>query len=88
MRKPLLLSVSILAAVAFAGCAATNQPNGVAVNGFQTPGGWGIVAEQKVAVQADVAPGQSAYMGASADGSLMGFITSDGTVRWYKTSAR
>jgi hypothetical protein len=86
MRK-LLVSISI-AGVALAGCAATNQPNGVAVQGYQAPGGWGVVAEQKVAVQADVAPGQSAYMGASADGSLVGFISSDGTVRWYKTAAR
>ena len=88
MRKPLLLSVSILAAVALAGCAATEQPNGVAVRGYQAPGGWTQVSEQKVAVQADVAPGQSAYMGASADGSLMGFITSDGVIHWYKTSVR
>jgi outer membrane lipoprotein SlyB len=87
MRK-LLLSVSIISAVALAGCAATNQPNGVAVQGYQAPGGWGVVSEQKVAVQADVAPGQSAYMGASADGSLVGFIFSDGTVRWYRSSAR
>lgn len=87
MRK-LLLSASIIAGVALAGCAATNQPNGVAVQGYQAPGGWGVVSEQKVAVQTDVAPGQSAYMGASADGSLVGFISSDGTVRWYKTSAR
>ncbi len=87
MRR-LLVSVSIIAGVALAGCAATDQPNGVAVQGYQAPGGWGVVSEQKVAVQADVAPGQSAYMGASADGSLMGFIFSDGTVRWYKTAAR
>jgi hypothetical protein len=88
MRKPLLLSVSILAAVALTGCARTDQPNGVAVRGYQAPGGWGMVAESKVADHADVAPGASAYMGASADGSLMGFIFSDGTIRWYKTSAR
>lgn len=88
MRKPLLLSVSILAAVALSGCATTDQPNGVAVRGYQAPGGWGMVAEQKVAVQADVAPGQSAYVGASADGSLIGFISADGVIRWYKTSAR
>ena len=88
MRKPLLLTVSILAAVALSGCAMTDQPNGVAVRGYQAPGGWGMVAEQKVAVQADIAPGQSAYVGASADGSLMGFLTSDGTIRWYKTAAR
>jgi outer membrane lipoprotein SlyB len=87
MRK-LLMSVSIIAGVALAGCASTDQPNGVAVQGYQAPGGWGVVAEQKVAVQADVAPGQSAYMGASADGSLVGFIFADGTVRWYKTAAR
>lgn len=87
MRKH-VVAASLLAAVALAGCAATNQPNGVAVQGYQAPGGWGVVAEQKVAVQADVAPGQSAYMGASADGSLVGFIFSDGTVRWYKTAAR
>ena len=88
MRKPLLLTVSVLAAVALAGCSATQQPNGVAVRGYQAPGGWAQVAEQRVAVQADVAPGQSAYMGASADGSLVGFLTSDGVIRWYQTSAR
>jgi outer membrane lipoprotein SlyB len=86
MRR-LLLSTSI-AAIALAGCVATEQPNGVAVQGYQAPGGWGVAYEQKVAVQADVAPGQSAYMGASADGSLMGFMYADGTIRWYRTAAR
>ena len=88
MRKPVLLSVSILAAVALAGCTATNQPNGVAVNGYQAPGGWGVVSEQKVASSANVAPGTSSYVGASADGSVIGFITSDGMVHWYRTAAR
>lgn len=83
-----MLSISILAAVALAGCATTNQPNGVAVQGYQAPGGWGVASAQKVAVKADVAPGQSAYMGASADGTLVGFISSDGTVRWFRTSSR
>ena len=85
MRK-LLGSATLIGALALTGCAATNQPNGVAVQGYQSPGGWGVLSEQKVAVQADIAPGQSAYMGASADGSLVGFIFSDGTVRWYKTA--
>ena len=86
MRK--LVVASVIAIIALAGCSQTNQPNGVAVRGFQAPGGWGVIAEQKVASSANVAPAQSAYMGASADGSVMGFITSDGTVHWYRTSAR
>lgn len=86
MRK--LLITSIVAVIAFAGCTQTNQPNGVAVQGFQAPGGWSVLAEQKVAESADVAPGSSMYMGASADGSIMGFITSDGVIHWYRTSAR
>jgi hypothetical protein len=82
------LITSVIAIVALAGCTQTNQPNGVAVRGFQAPGGWGVFAEQRVASSADVAPGSSAYMGASADGSVMGFITSDGTIHWYRTAAR
>jgi hypothetical protein len=27
-------------------------------------------------------------VGASADGSMMGFITSDGTIHWYRPAAR
>jgi hypothetical protein len=86
MRK--LLITSIVAVMAFAGCTQTNQPNGVAVQGFQAPGGWSVLAVQKVAESADVAPGSSVYMGASADGSVMGFISSDGVIHWYRTSAR
>jgi hypothetical protein len=86
MRK--LLITSIVAVMAFAGCTQTNQPNGVAVQGFQAPGGWSVLAEQKVAESADAAPGSSVYMGASADGSIMGFISSDGVIHWYRTSAR
>ena len=86
MRK--LLVTSVIAIIALAGCTQTNQPNGVAVRGFQAPGGWGVLAEQKVASHADLGPAQSAYVGASADGSVMGFITADGTIHWYRTSAR
>jgi hypothetical protein len=86
MRKSLLLPV--VAAIALTvGCARTDQPNGVAVNGYQSPGGWGMVAQQKVADSAAIV-GTSAYVGASADGSVMGFISADGTIRWYKASAR
>jgi hypothetical protein len=86
MRK--LLITSVIAVIAFAGCTQTDQPNGVAVRGFQAPGGWGVFAEQKVASSIDLAPGSSAYMGASADGSMMGFITADGTIHWYRTASR
>jgi hypothetical protein len=86
MRK--LLVTSVIAIIALAGCSQTDQPNGVAVRGYQAPGGWGVMAEQKVASSADVAPSSSAYMGASVDGSVMGFITSDGTIHWYRTAAR
>ena len=86
MRK--LLVTSIVAIIALAGCTETNQPNGVAVRGYQAPGGWGMLAEQKVASSVDLGGAQSAYVGASADGSVMGFITADGTIHWYKTSAR
>ena len=86
MRK--VLVTLVIAIIALVGCTQTNQPNGVAVRGYQAPGGWGVMAEQKVASSADVAPGTSAYMGASADGSVIGFITADGTIHWYRTSAR
>ena len=86
MRK--LLITSIVAIIALAGCTQTNPPNGVAVQGVQAPGGWGVFAEQKVASSVDLAPGSSSYVGASADGSLMGFITSDGTIHWYRAAAR
>jgi hypothetical protein len=86
MRK--LLVASVAAILALSACSATEQPNGVAVRGYQAPGGWNVVAQQKVADHADVAPGSSAYMGMSADGSLVGFIFSDGTIKWYRTSAR
>lgn len=86
MRK--LLVTSAIAIIALAGCTQTDQPNGVAVRGYQAPGGWGVLAEQKVASSADVAPGTSAYVGASADGSVMGFITADGVIHWYRTAAR
>jgi len=83
-----LLITSVIAIIAFAGCTQTDQPNGVAVRGFQAPGGWGLLAEQKVASSIDLGTATSAYVGASADGSVMGFITSDGTIHWYRTSAR
>ena len=86
MRK--LLVTSVIAIIALAGCTQTDQPNGVAVRGFQAPGGWGLLAEQKVASSIDLGTATSAYVGASADGSVMGFITSDGTIHWYRTSAR
>ena len=82
------LLITIVAIIALAGCTRTDQPNGVAVQGFQAPGGWAVLAEQNVASSADVAPGTAAYMGASADGSVIGFITSDGTIHWYRTAAR
>ena len=86
MRK--VLVTAVIAVIALVGCTQTNQPNGVAVRGFQAPGGWGLLAEQKVASSVDLGGAQSAYVGASADGSVMGFITSDGTIHWYRTSAR
>ena len=86
MRK--LLVTSIIAVIAFAGCTQTNEPNGVAVRGFQAPGGWGLLAEQKVASSVDLGSATSVYVGASADGSVMGFITADGTIHWYRTAAR
>ena len=86
MRK--LLVTSVIAITAFAACTQTDQPNGVAVRGFQAPGGWGVLAEQKVASSADLGQMPSAYMGASADGSVIGFITSDGVIHWYRSSAR
>ena len=86
MRK--LLVTSVIAIVALAGCTQTDQPNGVAVRGYQVPGGWGVIAEQKVASSADVAPGPSAYVGACVDGSIIGCITADGVIHWYRTSAR
>ena len=86
MRKTII--ASLIAIATLAGCTQTNQPNGVSVRGYQAPGGWGVIAERKVASSANVAPGTSAYMGASADGSVMGFITADGTVHWYRTSTR
>jgi hypothetical protein len=86
MRK--LLVTSVIGIIALAGCTQTDQPNGVAVRGYQAPGGWSMLAEQKVASSVDLGSAQSAYVGASADGSVMGFITPDGTIHWYRTSAR
>ena len=40
MRK--LLVTSVIAVIALAGCTQTDQPNGVAVRGYQVPGGWGV----------------------------------------------
>ncbi|MDE3194541.1 MAG: hypothetical protein KGN00_12745 [Chloroflexota bacterium] len=83
VRKLALASGAFLGLLA---SACTAQPP--AVQGVQNPPGGSTVVSQ---VRADPAltegmlPGSSSYIGASADGSLIGFLTWDGYVKWYRT---
>lgn len=56
------------------------------VRGFQAPPGARIVGELQAssALTADMPAGSASYVGASADGSLLGFLTADGFLRWYR----
>ncbi len=63
--------------------ACTTSPT--AVRGIQSdPGGrpWSVAFEHRGASESGV-PASGTYMGASADGSYIGFIYPDGTIRWW-----
>lgn len=80
MRK-IVCASAILGALVASGC--TTQPG--AVRGIEAPGSK-VVAELRVSgsLTEGMPPGSSSYVGASADGSLIGFLTADGAVRWYR----
>ena len=80
MRK--LLGIGLVASLMLAGC--TVQPG--AVQGFQSGGGAKVISSYRAA-SADslgMPAGTASYMGASDDGSVLGFIGADGIVRWYR----
>lgn len=58
-----------------------------AVRGFEAPASQRSVAELNVGTEVSqgMLPGSASYVGASADGSLMGFLTADGVMSWYRT---
>jgi hypothetical protein len=67
-----------------AGCSGLPQ----AVRGIQQPGAATVAAEMRAPdasrVTAGMLAGSSSYIGANADGSLIGFLTADGFIRWYR----
>lgn len=64
-----------------------------AVRGFQAPGGeahWAMVGRSNDSTgwnrNVDNAiPGAPQYVAASADGSVIGFLYTDGSLRWFRT---
>lgn len=76
------LAAGTLLAVAASGC--TAQP--AAVRGVEAPGGAHVVAQMAVggSVTQGMDAGTASYVGASMDGSVMGFLGSDGEIRWYR----
>ena len=79
MRK--VLGLGLLASLLLAGCAL--RPG--AVQGFQSGGGTVIATYRAASADSlGLPPGTASYMGASTDGSLMGFIGADGIIRWYR----
>jgi len=80
MRK--MLGIGLVASLMLAGC--TVQPG--AVQGFQSGGGATVIATYRAASPDSLGmpAGTASYMGASVDGSLLGFIGSDGVIRWYR----
>lgn len=79
------LACAATVTVIAAGC--SSVPQLPAVRGFQQPSGSTIVAEKSLGseVAQGMPEGSASYVGASLDGSLIGFLTPDGTVHWYKT---
>ncbi|MBI2774261.1 MAG: hypothetical protein HYX56_07210 [Chloroflexi bacterium] len=77
----LAISSGILVAVIASAC--TSAPTGV--RGFENAPG-SVVAQVKVNsdVSADMPAGTSSFVGASVDGSLMGFLGTDAVIRWYR----
>lgn len=78
-----LAAFGVLAGLLASACA---SPPPV-VRGFQAPGGATVVAQLRTSsdLTAGMLPGSASYVGASVDGSLIGFLTSDGYVKWYRT---
>jgi len=57
-----------------------------AVQGFQSSGGTTVVATYLALSPNSLGlpAGTASYMGASVDGSVLGFIGAEGIVRWYR----
>ncbi len=82
--RTLALASGVLVSLAASACS-TPAP---AVKGVQNPGGGPAVAAQMNAdpsLTQGMLPGSSSYIGASVDGSLIGFLTAEGKIVWYKT---
>lgn len=83
-----LRKVAIAAGVLVGLIASACTPATPAVKGVQNPGGGATVVAQMQAAPGltDGMPaGSASYIGASADGSLIGFLTADGYIKWYRT---
>lgn len=81
--RRIVATAGVLAALATA-CTSTAP---TAVQGQQSQGGGRVVAQLAAPPEltASMLPGEASYIGASVDGSLIGFLMADGYVRWYKT---
>jgi hypothetical protein len=57
------------------------------VRGIQQPGAGTVVAQLRVSPELTqgMPAGSASYVGASVDGSLIGFLTADGYIKWYRT---
>lgn len=57
------------------------------VRGIQQPGSGTPVAQLRASpgLTEGMPEGSSSYVGASVDGSLIGFLTADGFIKWYRT---
>lgn len=75
-----------LVLLAIVATACTSPPTLPAVRGFEAPGAPRVVAELNVGTEVSrgMLPGSASYVGASVDGSLIGFLTPDGILRWYR----
>ena len=84
MRLRRIVAASSVAVALASAC--TSAPP-TSVQGQQSQGGGRVIAEMKAApgLTEGMLPGSASYIGASVDGSLIGFLTADGYVRWYKT---
>lgn len=81
--RTLAAAAGLLAAVLASACSAAAP----SVRGFQNPGGATVVAQMRAApgLTEGMPEGSASYIGASVDGSLIGFLTADGNVKWYRT---
>ena len=79
-------NILLTAALALALALGARSQVSPAVKGFQSGDGATVIATYRVA-SADslgLPAGTASYMGASVDGSLLGFIGADGFIRWYR----